>query len=104
MGEYAGSVLWGDGKHFVTYNGTMATPLKNYIYSKFGFYMLLNLNLPKVCGGSGMPFLSYEQLQNVICLYPKNREEQVQISKCLTSIDNLITLHQRKHYIKKGSK
>ena len=63
MGEYAGSVLWGEGKHFVTYNGTISLPNQKVINDKFGYFMLFQLNLAQICGGSGMPFLSYEQLQ-----------------------------------------
>ncbi|MEG1009103.1 MAG: restriction endonuclease subunit S, partial [Clostridia bacterium] len=54
MGEYAGSVLWGEGKHFVTYNGTITTSKRDFIKSKFGYYMLFNKNINKICGGSGL--------------------------------------------------
>ena len=66
MGAYAGNVLFEENKHFVTYNGTIALP-KNIkiLRPKFGYYMLLNTNLPKICAGSGMPFLSYETLNNI---------------------------------------
>ncbi len=96
MGEYAGSVLWGEGKHFVTYNGTISKLSDNSISSKYGYYMLLHLELAKICGGSGMPFLSYDQLKRVDCSYPIKIEEQIKIAKTLSSLDNLITLHQRK--------
>ena len=100
MGEYAGSVLWGEGKHFVTYNGTISRPKDISISSKFGYYMLLQKNINKVCGGSGLPFLSYEQLNKIDIDYPSKEIEQLKISQLLTNIDNLITLHQRKSYVK----
>ena len=97
MGEYAGSVLWGDGRHFVTYNGTISKPKDSSIKSKFGYYMLYQKDINKICGGSGLPFLSYEQLEKIEVSYPKNTEEQSLIENYLTNIDNLITLHQRKY-------
>ena len=96
MGEYAGSVLWGEGKHFVTYNGTISSPKDTSINSKFGYYMLLHKNINKICGGSGLPFLSYEQLNKIDVDYPLEKEEQNKISILFKNIDNLITLHQRK--------
>ena len=96
MGEYAGSVLWGEGKHFVTYNGTITRPKRNNIDDKFGYYMLYRKELNKICGGSGLPFLSYQELNKVEVDYSKNKDEQIKISKLLTDLDNLITLHQRK--------
>ena len=96
MGEYAGSVLWGEGKHFVTYNGTITVPKEKNILPKYGYYMLLRSNIRKTCGGSGLPFLSYEMLQKLNVFYAKNIDEQLYIKKLFESLDNLITLHQRK--------
>ena len=96
MGEYAGSVLWAEGKHFVTYNGTITRPKRNNIDDKFGYYMLYRKELNKICGGSGLPFLSYQELNKVEVNYSKDKDEQIKISKLLTDLDNLITLHQRK--------
>ena len=96
MGEYAGSVLWGNGKHFVTYNGTISKPKGENVVSKFGYYMLYQKDINKICGGSGLPFLSYEQLNKIEVCYPKDIKEQKSIANYLTNIDNLITLHQRK--------
>ena len=96
MGEYAGSVLWGEGKHFVTYNGTITLPKLKNIIPKYGYYMLLRTDIRKTCGGSGLPFLSYEMLQKLDFQYPKNCEEQIKIKDFLEKLDNLITLHQRK--------
>lgn len=95
MGEYAGSVLWGEGKHFVTYNGTIARSNENELEPKFGYYMLYRIDIRKTCGGSGMPFLSYDMLEKMDGIFPKI-EEQIKISGYLDNIDNLITLHKRK--------
>ena len=96
MGEYAGSVLWGKGKHFVTYNGTISKPKVNFINSKFGYYVLYQKNINKICAGSGLPFLSYGQLNQIEIYYPNNIIEQIKISNFFTNIDSLITLHQCK--------
>ena len=98
MGEYAGSVLWGNGKHFVTYNGTISKPRGENVVSKFGYYMLYPKDINKICGGSGLPFLSYEQLNKIEVCYPKDIKEQKSIANYLTNIDNLITLHQSKYF------
>ncbi len=97
MGEYAGSIIWGSGKHFVTYNGTISKPKADNILSKFGYYMLYQKNINKICGGSGLPFLSYEQLNKIEVCYPRKIEEQKAITNYLTNLDNLITLHQQKN-------
>ena len=85
------------GKHFVTYNGTISEPKTDDILSKFGYYMLYQKNINKICGGSGLPFLSYEQLNKIEVCYPKNIQEQEAISNYLTNLDNLIDLYQNKY-------
>lgn len=96
MGEYAGIVLWNEGKHFVTYNGIITTPKDKKIDSRFGYYMLYKKEIRVICGGSGQPFLSYEMLNKLSCSYPIDFAEQIKISKLFTNIDNLMTLHQQK--------
>ena len=84
MGAYAGNVLFEENKHFVTYNGTIAIP-KNIkiLRPKFGYYMLLNTNLPRICAGSGMPFLSYEILNNIKVKLPDIKAQE----KCEKVLD-----------------
>ena len=96
MGEYAGSVLCGEGKHFVTYNGTISLPNQKVINDKFGYFMLFQLNLAQICGGSGMPFLSYEQLQRFDCTFPQDKKEQQKIGKFFSKIDDLIKFQEQK--------
>jgi len=45
MGAYAGYVVWAEGKHFVTYNGTIARPANDSLDSKFGYYLLTSNSL-----------------------------------------------------------
>ena len=94
MGD-AGCVSWGQGKHFVTYNGTITKPKDDVFSSKFGYYLLLHMNLRKYRGGSGLPFLTYEMLNEMETIYPLNKEESNYISKFFSGLDDLITLHQR---------
>lgn len=95
MGENAGSVLWEKGKHFVTYNGTIATPKINQDFdAKFGYYWLVNLNIRKICAGSGQPFLSYDDLNCLPISYPI-LSEQKKIAAVLSALDNKIALNKK---------
>ncbi|MDS0528081.1 restriction endonuclease subunit S [Clostridium sp. SHJSY1] len=96
MGAYAGTVLWAEGKHFVTYNGTIAKPADDFIDCKFGYYLLFQKEINRICAGSGLPFLSYEQLNKIDVIYPIDLNEQIKIQTYFSNLDNLITLHQRK--------
>ena len=96
MGAYAGYVVWGEGKHFVTYNGTIARPKDNFIDSKYGYYLLDSKKIYKICAGSGQPFVSYSDLNGIYILLPKDKDEQRLLAYYFTNLDHLITLHQRK--------
>ena len=91
MGAYAGSVLFEKNKHFVTYNGTITTPKDiDKLNSRYGYFLLLNLNIRKICDGSGQPFLSYDTLNRIKAKASKNIEEQEKIAKVLSKMDELI--------------
>ena len=96
MGAYAGYVVWGEGKHFVTYNGTIARPKDNSIDSKYGYYLLDSKKIYKICAGSGQPFVSYSDLNGIDILLPKDKDEQRLLAYYFTNLDHLITLHQHK--------
>lgn len=96
MGAYAGYVVWGEGKHFVTYNGTIARPKDNSIDSKYGYYLLDSKKIYKICAGSGQPFVSYSDLNGIDILLSKDKDEQRLLAYYFTNFDHLITLHQRK--------
>ena len=105
MGAYAGYVVWGEGKHFVTYNGTIARPKDNSIDSKYGYYLLDSKKIYKICAGSGQPFVSYSDLNGIDILLPKDKDEQRLLAYYFTNLDHLITLHQRKlEHVKKMKK
>lgn len=108
MGEYAGSVLWAEGKHFVTYNGTITRPKEeNSINAKYGFYALLKLNINNICAGSGYPFLAYDKLNSLKIPLPPTLSEQEKIANALSKIDQLINdlgaLIEKKKAIKQGT-
>ena len=108
MGEYAGSVLWAEGKHFVTYNGTITRPKEeNSINAKYGFYALLKLNINNICAGSGYPFLAYDKLNSLKIPLPPTLSEQEKIASALSKIDQLINdlgaLIEKKKAIKQGT-
>ena len=107
MGEYAGSVIWGSGKHFVTYNGTITKPKDEKILNpKYGYYSLLFRNINKICAGSGYPFLAYDKL-NLISIPLPPLPEQQRIAKSLSDVDALISttekLLKKKKNIKQGA-
>ena len=102
MGD-AGCVSWGEGKHFVTYNGTITKPKDNIFPSKFGYYLLLNMNLRKYRGGSGLPFLTYDMLTEMETRCPNSKVETEKITRYFSNLDNLITLHQRKPVVVNSS-
>ena len=95
MGD-AGCVSWGEGKHFVTYNGTITKPKDEVFSAKFGYYLLLNMNLRKYRGGSGLPFLTYDMLTEMETRCTNSKIETQKIADYFTHLDQLITLHQRK--------
>ena len=96
MGAYAGYVVWASGKHFVTYNGTIARPLDDSLDSKFGYYILSQKQIYRICAGSGQPFVSYANLNGIDIGIPTEKSEQEKIGAYFTNLDHLITLHQRK--------
>ena len=95
MGAYAGHVLWAEGKHFVTYNGTMGIADKSILNSNFGYYLVVSVNVPKLTAGSGQPFVSYSDLNGIKILIP-TIEEQQKIGSFFKQRDNTIALHQLK--------
>lgn len=108
MGEYAGSVLWAIGKHFVTYNGTItAVKDSSKMCDKFGYFAMLNANIKRICAGSGQPFLSYDILNRIKLTLPPTLAEQERIAGALSSIDTLIGALteqiEKKRHIKQGA-
>ena len=56
--------------------------------------------------GSAQPQLTKKDVQKINIIYPANLKEQIKIETYFSTLDNLITLHQRKlerlQEVKKG--
>lgn len=52
--------------------------------------------IKKMAAGSTQIVINTTDIEKLILQIPKNLNEQVKIISCFISIDNLITLHQRK--------
>ncbi|MBO5142715.1 MAG: restriction endonuclease subunit S [Clostridia bacterium] len=95
MGEYAGSVIYEKNKHFVTYNGTITTKKDKTPVKYYDFSLLSSIGINKICNSSGLPFLSYDKLNEIKIHTSNNQLEKDKLGAILESVDNLITLHQR---------
>lgn len=62
----------------------------------FIFYMLMNFDIKKLSFGTGQPLIKASELRELKLMLPKSNEEKVQMGKFFSSLDHLITLHQRK--------
>ena len=104
MGSNAGSVLYEEKKHFVTYNGTITKPISiNSLNIKFAYYLLISKNLRQICAGSGQPFLSYDVLNKIKCFVPC-LEEQQKIAGMLFCADELTAQVKNKILLLKTTK
>ena len=96
MGEYAGSVIYEKNKHFVTYNGTITTKKDKSEIKYYDFSLLSSIGINKICNSSGLPFLSYDKLNEIKTYISNSQLEKDKLGNFLESVDNLITLHQLK--------
>ena len=88
IGANCGAVVFGKGKHYVTYNGVICT-IKEGNDSKFGYYTLLASNLRRLGYGSAQPFISYSLL-NRVGIYLPNIDTQGKLGRILDAYDQLI--------------
>lgn len=94
MGD-AGAVSWAEGKHYVTYNGTITTSKLNDFPVRFGYYLLLNSDLKKLTGGSSLKFLTYEMVSSISTQIPKSENERKEIAALFHQLDQTIAFQQR---------
>lgn len=87
IGAYAGIVNWGEGKHFVTYNGVICQ-IKSGIDDRFGYHLLMKQNLRELARDGSQPFVSYDKLNSVKVQIP-DIDTQKQIAKILDGFDLL---------------
>ena len=71
IGAYAGIVNWGEGKHYVTYNGVICKLRTDRINPIYGFYLLQQQDFNRVATkGGGQPFVSYGDLESPTVVVP----------------------------------
>lgn len=62
----------------------------------FIYYLLINFNIKKLSFGTGQPLVKASELKEQVIKFPKSTTERECIGNYFSSLDNLITLHQRK--------
>ncbi|VEU74995.1 restriction modification enzyme subunit S2B [Mycoplasmopsis citelli] len=90
-----GNVVWAEGKHFVTYNGTIIKGISNIVLDKYLYYCLVLKKLEKLKKG-GQPFLSISDIENTEIFIPSLKFQE-KTSIFFSNFDNLISFHQRKY-------
>ncbi len=70
IGAYAGIVNWGEGKHFVTYNGVICKLINENVNLRYAYYHLLKQDFNSMAKNSSQPFVSYKELNEVIIPIP----------------------------------
>ncbi|HCO6057199.1 TPA: restriction endonuclease subunit S [Escherichia coli] len=88
IGAYAGIVNWGQGKHFVTYNGVICRHKSKEVLQKYAYYLLLLQDFGSKSNNASQPFVSYNILNAPIVLVPP-LQEQARIVAILDKFDAL---------------
>ncbi|HCO4306849.1 TPA: restriction endonuclease subunit S [Escherichia coli] len=88
IGAYAGIVNWGQGKHFVTYNGVICRHKSKEVLQKYAYYLLLLQDFGSKSNSASQPFVSYNILNAPIVLVPP-LQEQACIVEILDKFDTL---------------
>ena len=70
IGNNCGSLVFADGRHYVTYNGVMCKIRKGY-NKYFGFVVLQSKDLKSHTRGSSQPFISYDMLNSLDVVIPE---------------------------------
>ena len=74
-------------------------PIQSFASGYLGYYLNSNAyhnQLLSLMQGTKVSSISRSSLNETFVIYPKSKEEQMQIGLFFTNLDNLITLHQRK--------
>ena len=93
IGANAGIIVFGKGKHYVTYNGVICKA-KSGVNSRYAYYTLLNANPKKLTRGSTQPFISYDIL-NAIPILKHEFKDQIKIGNILAALDDKIELNNK---------
>ena len=93
QGALCGNMNWSSGKAYFTEHAVVVKANK-YNDTKFIYYILDVMNLGQYSDQSAQPGLAVNKLIKLENMFPQ-KEEQECISRLFSSLDNLITLHQR---------
>ncbi|HID4217368.1 TPA: restriction endonuclease subunit S [Klebsiella pneumoniae] len=88
IGAYAGIVNWGQGKHFVTYNGVICRHKSKEVLQKYAYHLLLLQDFGSKSNSASQPFVSYNILNAPIVWVPP-LQEQARIVAILDKFDTL---------------
>ena len=94
QGALCGNMNYSVGKAYFTEHAVVVDADENND-TKFLYYMLDTMNLGQYSDKSAQPGLAVNKLVKLENLFPK-KEEQRRIGRYYSTIDHLITLHQRK--------
>lgn len=90
---------YSQGKAYFTEHAIAVSGKDDYL-TRYLFYALGLMNLGQFSGQSAQPGLAVNKLISLETSFPK-KLEQDKIAKLFTSLDRLITLHQRKQFQQK---
>ena len=97
QGALCGNMNYSQGKAYFTEHAIAVSGNDDYL-TRYLFYALGLMNLGQYSGQSAQPGLAVNKLIELKTSFPK-RTEQVKIAEILTSLDRLITLHQREQFL-----
>lgn len=97
QGALCGNVNYAVGKSYFTEHAVAVRANKTN-HTRFLYYLFSTMNLGQYSGQSAQPGLAVGNLIELENVVP-SKPEQEKIAGFLSSLDNLITLHQRKSYI-----
>ncbi len=92
VGANAGTLYRHSGKVKITDN----TVFLQGTHIDFVYYLLDRFDLKKMSFGSGQPLIKASELKSLALQMPVHNEEKKKIARYFSSLDTLITLHQRK--------
>ena len=84
-----------NGRIWVNNHAHVLQAKKGLADNRFLGYAVSIADIESVLVGGGRAKLNADELMNISILLP-NKDEQIKISSFISSLDNLITLHQRK--------
>lgn len=93
VGANAGSLYRHTGKVKISDNTVFIQVSQNI---EFLYQLLIRFDIKKLSFGTGQPLVKASELKSLELMMPTDMKEQMQIGEYFKSLDNLITLHQRK--------